>query len=207
MSDNLIVTEFTFKNGLNRLMEEMEDNVEIDVEDLSSRIDDIDLELGDNLGRVGYIRQLTASPNTIIGNGTTFTTSFNVGDAIYARNEANDESVFVTVVSIANDTHMVTNGSLIHIGTTYYPNTLFAQTATSSSGSRLHYPRQITSQMDMIIFNSTGANTDGQYAINVVSSTSSGNVVMALSSPYEGANLSQGVFSWISSGARSGRQL
>lgn len=60
MSDNLIVTEFTFKNGLNRLMEEMEDNVEIDVEDLSSRIDDIDVELGDNLGRVGYIRQLTA---------------------------------------------------------------------------------------------------------------------------------------------------
>ena len=155
----------------------------------------------------GYIRQLTASPNTIIGNGTTFTTSFNVGDAIYARNEANAESVFVTVVSIANDTHMVTNGSLIHIGTTYYPNTLFAQTATNSSGSRLHYPHQITSQMDMIIFNSTGANTDGQYAINVVSSTSSGNVVMSLSSPYEGANLSQGVFAWISSGALSGRQL
>ena len=50
MSDNLIVTEFTFKNGLNRLMEEMEDDVEIDVEDLSSRIDDIDLKLLEDIG-------------------------------------------------------------------------------------------------------------------------------------------------------------
>ena len=58
MSDNLIVTEFTLKNGLNKLMEESD--IESDIANLTTRVDDIDATLEDDLGRVGYIRQLTA---------------------------------------------------------------------------------------------------------------------------------------------------
>lgn len=58
MSENLIVTEFTFKSGLNKIMEESD--VESDIADLTRRVDDVDDILTDDLGRVGYIRQLTA---------------------------------------------------------------------------------------------------------------------------------------------------
>jgi len=58
MSNNLIVTEFTLKNGLNRLIEESD--IESDIADLTTRLDDIEISLDDDLGRVGYIRQLTA---------------------------------------------------------------------------------------------------------------------------------------------------
>jgi DNA-binding transcriptional regulator GbsR (MarR family) len=58
MSKNLIITEFTLKSGLNRLMEEDKETQDIDV--LTPRIDDIDDKLEDDLGRVSYIRQLTA---------------------------------------------------------------------------------------------------------------------------------------------------
>lgn len=57
MSKNLIITEFTLKSGLNRIMEE-DENQTIDI--LTPRVDDIDDKLEDDLGRVGYIRQLTA---------------------------------------------------------------------------------------------------------------------------------------------------
>jgi len=57
MSKNLIITEFILKSGLNLLIEEGDENV-IDV--LTPRVDDIDTKLEDDLGRVGYIRQLTA---------------------------------------------------------------------------------------------------------------------------------------------------
>ena len=58
MSENLIVTEFTLKNGLNKLMEESD--IESDITNLTNRLDDIDVTLEDDLSRVGYIRQLTA---------------------------------------------------------------------------------------------------------------------------------------------------
>lgn len=58
MSENLIVTEFTLKNGLNKLMEESD--IESDIANLTNRLDDIDVTLEDDLSRVGYIRQLTA---------------------------------------------------------------------------------------------------------------------------------------------------
>lgn len=58
MSKNLIITEFTLKSGLNRLMEEDKETQEVDL--LTPRIDDIDDKLEDDLGRVSYIRQLTA---------------------------------------------------------------------------------------------------------------------------------------------------
>ena len=58
MSENLIVTEFTFKSGLNRIVEESD--IENDIINLTTRIDDIGEILNDDLGRVGYIRQLTA---------------------------------------------------------------------------------------------------------------------------------------------------
>jgi len=58
MSENLIITEYTLKRGLNKIMEE--NDVESDVADLTVRLDDIDDILQDDVGRVGYIRQLTA---------------------------------------------------------------------------------------------------------------------------------------------------
>jgi len=37
-----------------------ENDIESDIADLTTRIDDFDFKLGDDLGRVDYIRQLTA---------------------------------------------------------------------------------------------------------------------------------------------------
>lgn len=35
-------------------------DIEKDVENLSDRLDDIDMEVGDDIGRMSYVRQLTA---------------------------------------------------------------------------------------------------------------------------------------------------
>ena len=58
MPENLIITEYTLKRGLNKIMEEPD--IESDTADLTTRVDDIDDVLKDDVGRVGYIRQLTA---------------------------------------------------------------------------------------------------------------------------------------------------
>ena len=58
MSENLIITEYTLKRGLNKIMEVNE--IESDISDLTTRLDDIDDVLKDDVGRVSYIRQLTA---------------------------------------------------------------------------------------------------------------------------------------------------
>ena len=54
----ILISEAKLKESLNLLTEV--DTVESDIADLTNRIDDIDTLLDDDLGRVGYIRQLTA---------------------------------------------------------------------------------------------------------------------------------------------------
>lgn len=147
----------------------------------------------------GYIRQLPTNANVVIGNGgTSFNTDHKVGDMIWSRNTANEESIFVKIISIANATHMVTNPALTIVDGQYQANTLFAQTANSTSGAILKLPPPILDTYDIIIFNSQGANTDGQYAVNVVSSVV--NSVMSISSSYSGPTLSNGQFAWINPG-------
>lgn len=57
MTEKLIIKESVFKSRLTKIMEELEnDNIDI----LTPRVDDLDDKLTDDVGRVGYIRQLTA---------------------------------------------------------------------------------------------------------------------------------------------------
>ena len=58
MEKSLIITNEEFKGSLNFLMEV--NDVESDIADLTNRLDDIQDSLKDDVGRVGYIRQLTA---------------------------------------------------------------------------------------------------------------------------------------------------
>jgi hypothetical protein len=147
----------------------------------------------------GFIRQLPTNANTIIGNsGTEFNIDHRVGDMIWSRNTANEESIFVKIIQIDSASSMITNPALRIVDGQYQANVLFAQTANTTAGSRLVLPPPILDSYDMIIFNSTGANTDGQYAVNVVSSTV--NTVMSLSAPYTGPTLSNGQFAWIDPG-------
>jgi hypothetical protein len=147
----------------------------------------------------GFIRQLPTNANTIIGNsGTEFNIDHRVGDMIWSRNTANEESIFVKIIQIDSASSMITNPALRIVDGQYQANVLFAQTANTTAGSRLVLPPPILDSYDMIIFNSTGANTDGQYAVNVVSSTV--NTVMSLSAPYTGPTLSNGQFVWIDPG-------
>tara|TARA_R110000803_G_scaffold209172_1_gene278468 strand:- start:334 stop:603 length:270 start_codon:yes stop_codon:yes gene_type:complete len=41
------------------ILEEVGD-IEKDIEDLTARLDDVDFEMGDDIGRMSYVRQLTA---------------------------------------------------------------------------------------------------------------------------------------------------
>ena len=147
----------------------------------------------------GFIRQLPTNANTIIGNsGTEFNIDHRVGDMIWSRNTANEESIFVKIIQIDSASSMITNPALRIVDGQYQANVLFAQTANTTAGSRLVLPPPILDSYDMIIFNSAGANTDGQYAVNVVSSTV--NTVMSLSAPYTGPTLSNGQLAWIDPG-------
>jgi len=58
MIKNLIIKENEFKNGLSMFMEV--NDIESDIADLTTKVDDFEEILDDDLGRVGYIRQLTA---------------------------------------------------------------------------------------------------------------------------------------------------
>ena len=61
----------------------------------------------------GFIRQLSTSSNTLIGNGSTvFTTNFKVGDYISLANTDGNASQTVRVVAINGASSMVTNPSV-----------------------------------------------------------------------------------------------
>lgn len=55
---NLIISEYNFRKGLNRLVEV--NDVENDIADLTDRFEKLSLDFEDTKGRVGYIRQLTS---------------------------------------------------------------------------------------------------------------------------------------------------
>lgn len=55
---NLIFTEQTFRDGLTHLMEV--NDVENDIADLTTRLDNLSDEVDDDIGRMSYVRQLTA---------------------------------------------------------------------------------------------------------------------------------------------------
>lgn len=57
-SKNLIFTEQVFRNTLNHIVEV--NDVESDIADLTTRLDDLSDEVVDEVGRMGYVRQLTA---------------------------------------------------------------------------------------------------------------------------------------------------
>ncbi len=57
-SKNLIFTEEVFRQTMNHLVEV--NDVESDIADLTTRIDDLTDEVDDDIGRMGYVRQLTA---------------------------------------------------------------------------------------------------------------------------------------------------
>lgn len=140
----------------------------------------------------GYVRQLPASSNTLIGNGGTDFTVLNVGDIIYGTNTAGSDGNWVKIVSIAGASSMVTSPSL---------NTspgFFQYTANTTSGAQLKLPPALLATYDVVIFDTYGGAPDGQYAVNVVSSTV--NSVFTITSPYAGPTLSNGSFSYIDPG-------
>jgi hypothetical protein len=57
-SKNLIFTEQVFRDTLNHIVEV--NDVESDIADLTTRLDDLSDEVGDDVGRMDYVRQLTA---------------------------------------------------------------------------------------------------------------------------------------------------
>lgn len=57
-NNNLIFSNSEFKDSLNYLMEV--NDVESDVADLTNRLEDLDDLVSDDIGRMGYVRQLTA---------------------------------------------------------------------------------------------------------------------------------------------------
>lgn len=57
-SNKLIFTEQEFKTTMSHLMEV--NDVESDIADLTTRLDDLDDVVDDDLGRMEYVRQLTA---------------------------------------------------------------------------------------------------------------------------------------------------
>lgn len=57
-NNNLIFSNSDFKNSLNYLMEV--NDVESDVADLTDRLENLDDLVNDDIGRMGYVRQLTA---------------------------------------------------------------------------------------------------------------------------------------------------
>ena len=146
----------------------------------------------------GFIRTLSHNANVVVGNGgTIFNSKHQVGDMINAINTANDTSIFVRIVSIAGASSMVTNPILTYSNTTYTSagaNT-FALTSNTTVGAVLKQPPPLLNTSDVVIFNSTGSNTDGQYTVNVVSSAV--NNMIALGQSYGGPTLSSGRFAYV----------
>jgi len=146
----------------------------------------------------GFIRTLSHNANVVVGNGgTIFNSKHQVGDMINAINTANDTSIFVRIVSIAGASSMVTNPILTYSNTTYTSagaNT-FALTSNTTVGAVLKQPPPLLNTSDVVIFNSTGSNTDGQYTVNVVSSAV--NNMIALGQSYAGPTLSSGRFAYV----------
>ena len=146
----------------------------------------------------GFIRTLSHNANVVVGNGgTIFNSKHQVGDMINAINTANDTSIFVRIVSIAGASSMVTNPILTYSNTTYTSagaNT-FALTSNTTVGAILKQPPPLLNTYDVVIFNSTGSNTDGQYTVNVVSSAV--NNMIALGQSYGGPTLSSGRFAYV----------
>jgi len=146
----------------------------------------------------GFIRTLSHNANVVVGNGgTIFNSKHQVGDMINAINTANDTSSFVRIVSIAGASSMVTNPILTYSNTTYTSagaNT-FALTSNTTVGAILKQPPPLLNTYDVVIFNSTGSNTDGQYTVNVVSSAV--NNMIALGQSYGGPTLSSGRFAYV----------
>ena len=146
----------------------------------------------------GFIRTLSHNANVVVGNGgTIFNSKHQVGDMINAINTANDTSIFVRIVSIAGASSMVTNPILTYSNTTYTSagaNT-FALTSNTTVGAVLKQPPPLLNTSDVVIFNSTGSNTDGQYTVNVVCTAV--NNMIALGQSYGGPTLSSGRFAYV----------
>lgn len=140
----------------------------------------------------GYIRQLPASSNTLIGNGGTDFTQLSVGDTIYGTNTAGSIGNFVKIISIGSASSMVTSPSL-NTSPDY-----FQYTGNSTTGAVLKLSPALLESYDVVIFDTYGGTSDGQYAVNVVSSTV--NSVFTISSPYAGPTLANGSFAYIDSG-------
>lgn len=56
--DKRIFTEQVLRKTINGLFEESD--IESDIADITTRIDDLSYEVDDDIGRMGYVRQLTA---------------------------------------------------------------------------------------------------------------------------------------------------
>ena len=56
--DKRIFTEQVLRKTINGLFEESD--IESDIADITTRIDDLSYEVEDDVGRMGYVRQLTA---------------------------------------------------------------------------------------------------------------------------------------------------
>jgi hypothetical protein len=146
----------------------------------------------------GFIRTLSHNANVVVGNGgTIFNSKHQVGDMINAINTANDTSIFVRIVSIAGASSMVTNPILTYSNTTYTSAgaNSFALTSNTTVGAVLKQPPPLLNTYDVVIFNSTGSNTDGQYTVNVVSSAV--NNMISLGQSYGGPTLSSGRFAYV----------
>ena len=146
----------------------------------------------------GFIRTLSHNANVVVGNGgTIFNSKHQVGDMINAINTANDTSSFVRIVSIAGASSMVTNPILTYSNTTYTSAgaNSFALTSNTTVGAVLKQPPPLLNTYDVVIFNSTGSNTDGQYTVNVVSSAV--NNMISLGQSYGGPTLSSGRFAYV----------
>lgn len=151
----------------------------------------------------GFIRILSHNANVVVGNGgTIFSTKHKVGDMVRAINTANDVSQYVRIISISGASSMVTNPILTYSNTTYTSagaNT-FATTSNTTTGAILKQPPPLksktsTATYDVVIFNTSGSNTDGQYTVNVVASGT--NNMFVLGESYTGPTLASGRFAYI----------
>ena len=146
----------------------------------------------------GFIRILSHNANVVVGNGgTIFSTKHKVGDMVRAINTANDISQYVRIISISGASSMVTNPILTYSNTTFTSagaNT-FASTSNTTTGAILKQPPPLYNTYDVVIFNSTGSNTDGQYTVNVVAAGT--NNMFAMGQSYTGPTLASGRFAYV----------
>jgi hypothetical protein len=138
----------------------------------------------------GYIRQLSVSSNTLVGNGgTSFNTVLVPGDTLYSTNSVGGISQYVRVVSVGGASSIVTTPS---INSTV---DFFQLASNTSSGATLKFGPPVLDNYDLIIFDTVGGTPDGQYAVNVVSSVV--NNMLTLTSNYAGPTLANGTFSYV----------